>query len=78
MRENKSSGKNSCPELLLMEKKLLFHSACLGAFYSQTPFTNYQNNVANTITMGEKKEENQKGTKWSKLQKAGKVNSAGG
>ena len=34
-------------------------------FYSQTPFTNYKNNIANTITMGAKKEENQKVTKRS-------------
>ena len=39
------------------------NSACLGGYYSQTPFTNYQNNIANTITMGAKKEENQKVTK---------------
>ena len=38
----------------------------LGDFYSQTPFTNYQNNIANTITVGAKKEENQKVTKESK------------
>ena len=36
---------------LLMERS--FCSACLGGFYSQTPFTNYQNNIANIITMGE-------------------------
>ena len=42
-----------------------FNSACLWGFYSQTPFTNYQNNIANTITMGAKKEENQKVTKRS-------------
>ena len=42
-----------------------FNSTCLGGFYSQTPFTNYQNNIANTITMGAKKEENQKVTKRS-------------
>ena len=41
------------------------NSACLGGFYSQTPFTNYQNNIANTIIMGTKKEENQKVTKRS-------------
>ena len=45
--------------------KEIFNSACLGGFYSQTPFTNYQNNIENTITMGAKKEENQKVTKRS-------------
>ena len=35
-------------------------------FYSQTPFTYYQNNKTNTITMGEIRGDNQEVTKRSK------------
>ena len=52
------------PKVLLMEKVPLY-SAWFGGFYSQTSFTNYQYNKANTITMGAKKEESQKGNKRS-------------
>ena len=33
------------------KKRVPHYSACLG-FYSQTSFTNYKNNITNTITMG--------------------------
>ena len=70
------------PKVLLMEKVPLY-SAWLEGFYSQTPFTNDQNNKANTITMGAKKEESQKGNKRSqKVKGAGSqqcmMNSAAG
>ena len=55
--------KASCPKLFINQGDI--NSACLWGFYSQTPFTNYQNNISNTITMGAKKEENQKVTKRS-------------
>ena len=32
----------------------------LEAFIAKPPLQNYKNNIANTITMGEKREENQK------------------
>ena len=32
----------------------------LGAFIAKPPLQNYKNNIANTITMGAKREENQK------------------
>ena len=57
MGEKESSGKT--PAIIFINGEDL-NSACLGGFYSPTPFTNYQNNIVNTITMGAKKEENQK------------------
>ena len=46
-------------------------------FYSQTPFTYYQNNKTNTITMGEIWGDNQKVTKRvKKVERRRKVNSA--
>ena len=55
--------KASCKKCFINEGDI--NNAFRGGFYSQTPFTNYQNNIANTITMGAKKEENQKVTKRS-------------
>ena len=37
-------------------------------FYSQTPFTNYKNNITNTIIMGQIRKKTKKWTKKSKSQ----------
>ena len=70
MRENEAEEKEAGELKASRQKEIFIHegdinSAYLGDFYSQTPFKNYQNNIANTITMGAKKEENQKVTKMS-------------
>ena len=41
-------------------KKFVIHCLVWG-FYSQTPFTNYQNNKTNTITMGANQGDYKKG-----------------
>ena len=58
-KKRRESGK------LPAKKKLLFYEGALivsslGAFIAKSPLQNYKNNLANTITMGEKREENQK------------------
>ena len=65
--------KASSPKVLLMKK--IFNSVLSGSFYSQTPFTNYQNNKINTITMGANRGDNQKVTKRGQKSKAGIMNS---
>ena len=72
MRESERKGKevgelkaSRQKEILLMKKMSLLQ--CLsGDFIAKTPFTYYQNNKTNTITMGEIRGDNQKVTKRSK------------
>ena len=51
------------PKRNFFNEKRCFNNVWSRGFYSQTPLQNYKNNIANTITMGEKKEENQKSQK---------------
>ena len=69
MRENEKEReelKASHLKTLLMEK-IRFLQCFVWGFYSQTPFTNYQNNKTNTITMGANREDKQKVTKIQKV-----------
>ena len=56
-KEGKRKGAGTAerfPHILLMSQKLTPRTVLVWGFYSQTPFTNYKNNIANTITMGAK------------------------
>ena len=71
MRENERKGKEA-GELKASRQKETFINGedlvtmLVWGFYSQTPFTYYQNNKTNTITMGAIRGDNQKVTKISK------------
>ena len=42
------------PPDFISEQKVVSGTVLVWGFYNQTPFTNYKNNIANTISMGAK------------------------
>ena len=65
MRENgreEEKRENWSLKVYSLEKSVIRVSS-LGAFIAKTPLQNYKNNIANTITMGAKREENHKSQK---------------
>ena len=53
-RKGEGTAERFPPSKIILMKEMSLR-AYLGEFYSKTPFINYQNILANTITMGEKR-----------------------
>ena len=71
-REKRERGELKASHHFFLLIKYPFNSAWLGDFVAN-PFTNYKNNIPKPITLGAKKEENQKRQKNKKWQHEGTV-----